>query len=580
MNPWFRFLLCVVLGTSAAWGREVRPPRDAGDLRYWLENMVGHHGYSVPEVASATGLAESEIRAALGRWKIAPFSIPAARFPSRLRVLPYPGGRHPRLGFFDGAIEPQRETKLSLFTPWDPRSYVVVDVPEAIFTDAGLVYLAHTHIPTVWDQRGTNLARMEWQRRADGVFEFERQLPDGVVFGVQARPETNGLAMRWWMRNGSAVPVRNIRAQVCLMLGRAIGFEGQTATNKVLEGPFAAVGNAVGDRWIITAWQGLDRAWQNPPVPCIHSDPRLDDLAPGAMASARGWVWFHEGREPKREFARLRATAVDLPDSGPAPIAAAVKAPIPDRLVVLTFDDSVASQYHVVRPLLKKAGFNATFFITEGFSFPTNKVDYLTWAQIQELHRDGFEIGNHTQTHMGVAASNLGRLIQEVEYIAGRCAEHGIPKPVSFAYPGNAIHPGAIPILRNLGIRFARRGAQPEFAYDTGRGVAYEPGRDDPLLVPTAGDARPTWTLENLKAAVAGARDGRVAVLQFHGVPDREHPWVNTPAERFAEYVAWLKDNGYRCIALRDLAQYVDPAVSIPDPWAVIDWRRTVGGHP
>jgi hypothetical protein len=134
--------------------------------------------------------------------------------------------------------------------------------------------------------------------------------------------------------------------------------------------------------------------------------------------------------------------------------------------------------------------------------------------------------------------------------------------------------------LRNLGIRFARRGAQPEFAYDTGRGVAYEPGRDDPLLVPTAGDARPTWTLDNLKVAVAGARDGRVAVLQFHGVPDRDHPWVNTPAERFAEYVVWLKDNGYRCIALRDLEQFVDPAVSIPDPWAVIDWRRTVGGHP
>ena len=41
--------------------------------------------------------------------------------------------------------------------------------------------------------------------------------------------------------------------------------------------------------------------------------------------------------------------------------------PVPDKLVVLTFDDSVASHATFVAPLLKKHGFGATFFITEGF---------------------------------------------------------------------------------------------------------------------------------------------------------------------------------------------------------------------
>ena len=81
--------------------------------------------------------------------------------------------------------------------------------------------------------------------------------------------------------------------------------------------------------------------------------------------------------------------------------------PIPDKLVVLTFDDSKASHYTVVRPLLKKYGFGATFFITEGFTFRTNKEDYLTWEQIGELHREGFEIGNHTRDHKGVSKDNL-----------------------------------------------------------------------------------------------------------------------------------------------------------------------------
>ena len=43
--------------------------------------------------------------------------------------------------------------------------------------------------------------------------------------------------------------------------------------------------------------------------------------------------------------------------------------PIPDKLVVLTFDDSSRSHATVAAPLLKKHGFGATFFVTECFDF-------------------------------------------------------------------------------------------------------------------------------------------------------------------------------------------------------------------
>ena len=55
----------------------------------------------------------------------------------------------------------------------------------------------------------------------------------------------------------------------------------------------------------------------------------------------------------------------------------------------------------------------------------------------------------------------------------------------------------------------------------------------------------------------AQARAGRIAVLQFHGVPDREHPWVHTRPERFEEFMRYLYTNTYKVIALRDLARYV-----------------------
>src|SRR5215212_9425700 len=88
--------------------------------------------------------------------------------------------------------------------------------------------------------------------------------------------------------------------------------------------------------------------------------------------------------------------------------------PVPDRLVVLTFDDASKSHYTVARPLLKKYGFGATFFVTEGFDFPTNKRDYMTWEEIAGLHKDGFEIGNHTRDHQSVTAETVRDLSAQV----------------------------------------------------------------------------------------------------------------------------------------------------------------------
>jgi peptidoglycan/xylan/chitin deacetylase (PgdA/CDA1 family) len=248
--------------------------------------------------------------------------------------------------------------------------------------------------------------------------------------------------------------------------------------------------------------------------------------------------------------------------------------PIPDKLVVLTFDDSSKSHFTVARPLLKKYKFGATFFVTEGFDSKTNKRDYMTWEEIAELHKDGFEIGNHTRDHLGVSDKNVPDLAEQVKAINERCKEHGIPAPVSFAYPGNSLAKDALPMLRHLGIKFARRGGSPEFPYKEGRGFALEPGVDHPLLIPSAGDARPDWTLEDFKRAVAQAKDGRIAVLQFHGVPDTAHAWVNTSTEKFEGYLKYLADNRFQVIALKDLARYVDPDDVPGDPWKIIEERK------
>ena len=294
--------------TSQEKPSEARTPRDDDDLRTWLENMVGAHQFTITEVQAATGLDPDAIEAALKRFGIIPGQIPTRKPGSPLRVLPYPGGRHPRIGFLDGAVRPQRETKFSVFTPWDDASFVVVDLPEAIWSNLGLTYLAHTHIPTVWTKQGIQLKRQEWVRSRNGSLSSERRLPNGIVFSAQVIPMPDKVRMTLKLVNGSDAPLSDLRVQQCVMLRGANGFAQQTNDNKIFEKPFAACRSDDARRWIITAWTNCDRVWGNPPCPCLHSDPKFPDCPPRETRLVRGWLSFYEGNDVRAELRRIEQT--------------------------------------------------------------------------------------------------------------------------------------------------------------------------------------------------------------------------------------------------------------------------------
>jgi hypothetical protein len=274
-------------------------------LRYWLENLFWHHRFTTEEISAATGLSSNEITTALTRFSITPANRPQRPAGAPLLVLPYPGGRHPRLGFLDGAVDPQRETKISVFTPWDDSSYVVVDVPEAIWSNLGLTYLAHTHVPTIWTKQNVKLPSLEWNRRSDGSFDFERVLPNGIAFGAFVRPGPDAVRMELWLKNATQQTLSDLRVQNCVMLKGAKGFEQQSNSNKVFSAPYVACRDASGQRWVITAWDPCHRPWANPPVPCLHSDPKFPDCPPGETRRLRGWLSFYEGADIEGEFRRI-----------------------------------------------------------------------------------------------------------------------------------------------------------------------------------------------------------------------------------------------------------------------------------
>ncbi len=298
---------------------EARRPKNDEEMKFWLSNMLGAHRYSIDEVRAATGMSSAEIKAAKERLGLSGLRGRSGEPAARMLVLPYPGGRHPRIGFLDGAVAPRRETKVSVFAPWDDESYVVADIPEAIWwnrkapeTQARggreLLYLAHTHIATHWTRKDIDLEPLEWTNIGESSWEMRRTLPNGVEFGACVKSYPDHVRMEQWITNRTKETLTGLRVQNCVMLKGAKGFDDRDNANKTLTNPYAAVRSREGNRWVITAWDPCVRPWANAKCPCLHSDPQFPDVPPGETRRIKGWLSFYEGDDIDAELKRIDAT--------------------------------------------------------------------------------------------------------------------------------------------------------------------------------------------------------------------------------------------------------------------------------
>ena len=117
---------------------------------------------------------------------------------------------------------------------------------------------------------------------------------------------------------------------------------------------------------------------------------------------------------------------------------------------------------------------------------------------------------------------------------------------MTFAYPGYNLSPSSIDILEERNYSFARAGGS----------RAYDPLKDHPYLLPSWATNADNRT--QILVALEEAKNGKIVILTLHGVPDLEHPWVDTPLELFKEYLQYLSDNQFKVISLRDLENYID----------------------
>ncbi len=124
-------------------------------------------------------------------------------------------------------------------------------------------------------------------------------------------------------------------------------------------------------------------------------------------------------------------------------------AALPDKPIMLTFDDTDEDQYTVAYPEMKKYGFKGVFFI---MTVSLGRLPhYMSKDQVKELYNAGNVIGSHTWDHHNVKkyqgqdwAIQIDKPTKQLEAITGTPIRY-------FAYPFGLWNREALPELRKRG---------------------------------------------------------------------------------------------------------------------------------
>lgn len=144
----------------------------------------------------------------------------------------------------------------------------------------------------------------------------------------------------------------------------------------------------------------------------------------------------------RRAIARLHSDGFRTVDLADAVAGLRRGDPLPDRAVVLTFDDGYRSAYTDAFPVLQEHGMTATVFLAvgardgagDGLPSLTGR-EMLAWNEIREMAGAGIAFGAHTLSHADLTALDPDRI--EAEVLGSRTVIEqrlGVPVP-GFAYP-------------------------------------------------------------------------------------------------------------------------------------------------
>ena len=113
---------------------------------------------------------------------------------------------------------------------------------------------------------------------------------------------------------------------------------------------------------------------------------------------------------------------------------------LPNRPVLIAFDDGYKDNFTYAYPILKRYDFRATIFLVTRYMGKKNGwckggEEMLSRKEIEEMRREGFSFGSHTHTHPNLLELSRDKVLSEIRD-SKRILEERLGEPIKFfAYP-------------------------------------------------------------------------------------------------------------------------------------------------
>ncbi len=180
--------------------------------------------------------------------------------------------------------------------------------------------------------------------------------------------------------------------------------------------------------------------------------------------------------------------------------------------VTFRLDDNWLSQYKNAFPLLDQAGFDATLYVASKQIADTGFPGYMSMAQIEEVYKEGHEIGAHTRTHQDLVTLSPAEKEAEIQGSRTDLLSWGVGPILSFSYPFGSYNAEVMQVVKEAGFESAassngglatpdsdpyqleRFGIENTTTFSTIKGWIDQAAQDKKWLILTIHEVEPTCT--------------------------------------------------------------------------------------